>query len=164
MSCTALSITLSISTTSLFRFIDWLSIRAISKMFPVSSFNLLAFLIITDRYSSYDGVFNEILSNIANKQKYHNYSKTKRKNFVMKMHKSIYDSKHVKILKVSESHLGTAFSYMINRPDPVASLTDWLSIILMIENNISIISTLDPDIKKIVNDINEFNRITILDS
>ena len=52
-----------------------------------------------------DYVFNEILSNIANKQKYRKYSKTKRKNFVKKVHESIYDSRYVKILKVSESHL-----------------------------------------------------------
>ena len=29
----------------------------------------------------------------------------------------------------------------MNRPDSVASLTDWLSIILMIENKISVIAT-----------------------
>ena len=53
---------------------------------------------------------------------------------------------------------------MTNRPDSVASLTDWLSLILMIENNVSIIATLDPDFKNIVNDTHEFNHITILDS
>ena len=111
-----------------------------------------------------DYVFNEILSNIANKQKYRKYSKTKRKNFVKKVHESIYDSRYVKILKVSETHFGTAYNYIRNRPDSVASLTDWLSIILMIENKISIIATLDRDFKKIVNDMPESKHITILDS
>jgi predicted nucleic acid-binding protein len=111
-----------------------------------------------------DYVFAEILNTITNKQKYQNYSKTKRKNFVKKVQESIYDSRYVKILKVSELHLGTAFNFMVTRPDLFASLTDWLSLILMIENKISIIATLDSDFKKLVNTLPEFNHIALLDS
>jgi predicted nucleic acid-binding protein len=53
---------------------------------------------------------------------------------------------------------------MVTRPDLFASLTDWLSLILMIENKISIIATLDSDFKKLVNTLPEFNHIALLDS
>jgi predicted nucleic acid-binding protein len=110
-----------------------------------------------------DYTFNEVLRYITTKQKYKKYTEEKREEYVKGVFESIYNSKYVKILKVSESNLGTAFSYMISKRHLVASLTDWLSLILMVENKIPMLASFDSDFKKIVSEISEFNNIKILD-
>lgn len=132
----------------------------------VQSKNILNRLLNIGRKNSLflsDYVFSEVLSHITSRQKYQGYTEESRKRYVNDVYESIYNSRYVKILKVSELNLGTALIYMINRTHLIASLTDWSSLILMIENNISKIATLDPDFMKIINEISEFKHIEVLE-
>lgn len=108
-----------------------------------------------------DYIFNEIINNITNKQKSKNITNDERKKIITKIATSIYNSRYVKILKVSAFHIGTAFDYMLKYPDIFSSLTDWSSLILMKENKISVIKTLDPDFMIITQRLPEFKQIQV---
>jgi predicted nucleic acid-binding protein len=109
-----------------------------------------------------DYIFNELINNITNKQKRKNITKDERRDIVNRIFASIYNSRYVTILKISALHIGTALDYMLQYPDTFSSLTDWLSLILMNENEISVIKTLDPDFKTITQLLPEFKQIQVL--
>ena len=73
-----------------------------------------------------DYVFSEILSHITSKQKRRNISIDKRVEFIELVYESVYHSRFVEIIKVSEADVGTAIEYMRQYSDKTASLTDWL--------------------------------------
>ena len=50
---------------------------------------------------------------------------------------------------------------MEKNPSILASLTDWLSLILMTKHDIHVIQTFDTDFKTIINQITAFNRIQV---
>ncbi len=50
---------------------------------------------------------------------------------------------------------------MLKYPDIFSSLTDWSSLILMKENKISVIKTLDPDFMIITQRLPEFKQIQV---
>jgi predicted nucleic acid-binding protein len=111
-----------------------------------------------------DYVFSEIMSYITRRQKKKKCTQTEREKFVNQVYTSIYYSRYVKILKVSEVDIGTSFEYMRKNPSIVASLSDWLSLILMVRHTIPVIQTLDQDFGTIVSQIPEFNGLQVWDS
>ena len=109
-----------------------------------------------------DYVFSEILSHITSKQKRGNISMDKRVEFIELVYESIYHSRFVEFIKVSAADVGTAIEYMRQYSDKTASLTDWLSLILMINNNIPVLHTFDRDFANITKTVDSFKRINVL--
>lgn len=110
-----------------------------------------------------DYVFNETLSYITRRQKdrARPISKENRQKFVSLMNTDVYNSRFVKILKVTEEHIGTGMTFMKNNPHLTASLTDWTSLLLMEENQIRFILTFDKDIVDILNSITPFKNMKV---
>lgn len=108
-----------------------------------------------------DYVLSEVLDYITHKQKFEQYTQTEREAYVSNVFTEIYKSRYVEILKVTELDLGTAISYMTTYPYILASLTDWLSLILMVKNKIRIIQTFDHDFKTIIHQIPQFREIKV---
>lgn len=95
------------------------------------------------------------------KQKKKPYTQQGRRNFVRQVYDLIYKSRYVRISTTSEIDRGTAFDYVDKNPDITASLTDWLSLMIMTKNNIPVIQTFDEDFKTITSQITEFNGIQV---
>lgn len=108
-----------------------------------------------------DYVFNELINNITNKQKNRRVTNNEREKIMKRILEMIYKSRYVTILKITGSHIGTALNYMQSHPTTFSSLTDWLSLILMNENEIPVIKTLDPDFKRVTQLIPEFKQIQV---
>ena len=108
-----------------------------------------------------DYSFSEILAFITRRQKKKQRTQQEREKFVSDVFNLIYKSRYVTILTTSDVDRGTAFQYMQMYPSIPASLTDWLSLILMTKHNIPVIQTFDRDFKTIINQIIEFNGIQV---
>lgn len=110
-----------------------------------------------------DYSFSEILSYITRRQKQNKkpYTQQEREQFVKQVYYAVYNSRYVRILTTSLTVRGTAFNYVDKNPSIPASLTDWLSLILMIKHNIPVIQTFDSDFKTIINQITEFNGLQV---
>jgi predicted nucleic acid-binding protein len=108
-----------------------------------------------------DYVFSETLSYITRRQKNRKCTEVEREQFVNTAYKLVYDSRHVKILKVSIVDVGTAFEHMRKNPAILASLSDWVSLILMVNRKIPVIQTLDQDFKMMITQIPEFNGLQV---
>jgi hypothetical protein len=80
---------------------------------------------------------------------------------VYQVYSLIYRSRYVRILTTSALDRGTALDYIDKNPGILASLVDWISLILMIKKGIPVTQTFDTDFKTIVNQITEFKGIKI---
>lgn len=108
-----------------------------------------------------DYSFSEILAFITRRQKKKQRTQQEREKFVSEVFNLIYNSRYVTILTTSNIDRGTAFQYMQMNPGIPASLTDWLSLILMIKHDIPVIQTFDRDFKTIINQIIDFNSVQV---
>jgi predicted nucleic acid-binding protein len=108
-----------------------------------------------------DHVLSEIFGYITSLQKKQEYVKEDRVEFVRKCSESLFDSKYVKILNVEEEDVGTGIRYIREYPHILASLSDWLSLILMVKNKIPVIQTFDRDFNAIINQISDFNELKV---
>ena len=111
-----------------------------------------------------DYVFNETLSYITRGQKDRDkppISKGKREQFVNLMVRDVYNSSYVKIIPVAKEHVATALELMKKYPQLTASLTDWTSLVIMLENQIPVILTFDDDIRAITKSVTSFSKIKV---
>jgi predicted nucleic acid-binding protein len=108
-----------------------------------------------------DHVLAEIFAYITHKQKREGYTENQRVTFVTNSYDGIYNSRNVKVLYVTEKDLGTGIEYIRQYPKIHASLSDWLSLILMLEHDIRVIQTFDRDFTKVTSHIPTFRHIKI---
>jgi predicted nucleic acid-binding protein len=108
-----------------------------------------------------DHVLAEIFAYITYKQKREGYTENQRVKFVTNSYDGIYNARNVKVLYVTEKVLGTGIEYIRQYPKIPASLSDWLSLILMLEHDIGVIQTFDRDFRKVTSQIPMFRQIKI---
>jgi predicted nucleic acid-binding protein len=108
-----------------------------------------------------DHVLGEIFAYVTRKQKNEEYTENQRVTFVTNGLDGIYNARNVKVLYVTEKDLGTGIEYMKQYPNVPASLSDWLSLILMLEHDIRVIQTFDRDFMKVTNQVPKFKHIKI---
>jgi predicted nucleic acid-binding protein len=108
-----------------------------------------------------DHVLGEVFGYITHKQKYEGYTENQRVTFVTNSLDGTYNARNVKVLHVTEKDLGTGIEYMKRYPKIPASLSDWLSLILMCEHGIHVIQTFDRDFTKLTNQVPQFKHIKI---
>ncbi|MFZ0510803.1 MAG: PIN domain-containing protein [Candidatus Nitrosopolaris sp.] len=108
-----------------------------------------------------DHVLSEIFAYVTRKQKNEGYTEDQRVNFVTDSYDGIYNARNVKILYVKDTNMGTGIEYIKQYPKIPASLSDWLSLILMVEYDIRVIQTFDRDFRKVTNQVPSFRHIKI---
>ena len=90
------------------------------------------------------------------------WARTKKTDLILELERIIEGSEKLKMLKVDEPTLATAKIYLRRFPDVIPLLTDWMSLVLMRDNNISAILSFDKHFDK-VQAIKEFSHIVRVD-
>ena len=70
-------------------------------------------------------------------------------------------SSKVRILYASEHEVATAYHYLETYPDIPASLADWLSLVMAVRHEISVIQTFDRDFSDITHRESAFKDVRI---
>jgi predicted nucleic acid-binding protein len=102
-----------------------------------------------------DYVLDEIIS-VA-------WSRTKNKELILQLDKIIEESEKVRLLHVDETALATAKFYLRKFTEMIPLLTDWTSLVLMKDNNITSILSFDEHFNR-VKGIEEFSHIIKISS
>jgi predicted nucleic acid-binding protein len=107
--------------------------------------------------SSY--VLSEVLAYITYLQKRRERNEDEREHFFELCSNTILDSRYVNILYATETQIGSAIQFIRKYPTIPASLSDWLSLVLMVENNIQAIQSFDKDFVSMIKIDGQFSGI-----
>lgn len=89
------------------------------------------------------------------------WSATKRRNHMLKVDEAIQDSGKIETISVTPQILSSAKACLRKYDNLTLSLTDWVSVIIMRDNNIPYILSFDADFDK-VKSVKEFSFVTRL--
>jgi hypothetical protein len=105
-------------------------------------------------------VLSETLAYITYKQKNDYHPIPLREEYVEKV-SAFINSRYVDMIFATQEEASVAFDFVRCHPKIAASMADWISLILMVRQNIPVIQTYDRDFDVIKKEIPQFKDIII---